>query len=111
MARARGTGGRAYITPEAPRPQWVPSFPYSLRLSVAGTISRFVLLTHVRGEEQGGHSAETTLRTYKEQHGIEKNFGLLKDNPIVNALFLKRFERIETLGLILLIALVVGRLI
>ena len=43
------------------------------------------------------------LRTYKEQYGIEKNFGFLKDDQIVNALFLKRPERIEALGLILLI--------
>jgi hypothetical protein len=42
--------------------------------------------------------------------GIEKNFGFLKDDQIVNALFLKRPERIEALGLILLIALLIWRL-
>ncbi len=71
----------------------------------------FVLLTNVPGEEQGGYSAEMILRTYKEQHGIEKNFGFLKDDQIVNALFLKRAERIEALGLILLISLLIWRLI
>ncbi len=51
------------------------------------------------------------LLTYKEQHGIEKNFGFLKDDQIVNALFLKRTERIEALGLILLISLLIWRLL
>jgi len=42
---------------------------------------------------------------------IEKNFSFLKDDQIVNALFLKRPERIEALGLILLISLLLWRLI
>ena len=71
----------------------------------------FVLLTNVAAEDQGGYSAEMILRAYKEQHGIEKNFGFLKDDQIVNALFLKRAERIEALGLILLISLLIWRLI
>jgi transposase len=60
---------------------------------------------------KSGYSAERVLRTYKEQNGIEKNFGFLKDDQIVNALFLKRPERIEALGLILLISLLIWRLI
>jgi len=71
----------------------------------------FVLLSNVPGEDKGGYSPEQILRTYKEQNGIEKNFGFLKDDRIVNALFLKRPERIEALGLILLISLLVWRLI
>ena len=71
----------------------------------------FVLLTNVAGEGPQGYRAEQILRTYKEQHGIEKNFGFLKDDQIVNALFLKRAERIEALGLILLISLLIWRLI
>ncbi len=55
----------------------------------------FVLLTNVAAEGPQGYSAEKILRTYKEQHGIEKNFGFLKDDQIVNAVFLKRVERIE----------------
>jgi transposase len=35
------------------------------------------------------------LRTYKEQHGIEKSFGFLKDDPLVNALFLKRASALK----------------
>jgi transposase len=71
----------------------------------------FVLLSNVPVEQQGGYSAERILRTYKEQNAIEKNFGFLKDDQIVNALFLKRPERIEALGLILLISLLIWRLI
>ena len=51
------------------------------------------------------------MRTYKDQHAIENNFGFLKDDQIVNAIFLKRPERIEALGLILLISLLIWRLI
>jgi transposase len=71
----------------------------------------FVLLSNVPDQEQAGYSAERILRTYKEQNAIEKNFGFLKDDQIVNALFLKRPERIEALGLILLISLLIWRLI
>jgi len=71
----------------------------------------FVLLSNVPADGDGAYSAERILRTYKEQHGIEKNFGFLKDDQIVNALFLKRPERIEALGLILLISLLIWRLI
>jgi transposase len=71
----------------------------------------FVLLTNVPAETESGYSAEQILRTYKDQYAIEKNFGFLKDDQIVNALFLKRAERIEALGLILLISLLIWRLI
>ena len=71
----------------------------------------FVLLSNVSSEGDEGYSAEMILRTYKDQHAIEKNFGFLKDDRIVNAIFLKRPERIESLGLILLISLLIWRLI
>ena len=70
----------------------------------------FVLLTDVAEDWDDGYSAERILRTYKEQFAIEKNFGFLKDDQIVNAIFLKKTERIESLGLILLISLLVWRL-
>jgi len=41
---------------------------------------------NVPEQEQGGYSAERILRTYKEQNAIEKNFGFLKDDQIINAL-------------------------
>ncbi len=71
----------------------------------------FVLLTNVAADGDEGYSAEKILRTYKDQHAIENNFGFLKDDQIVNAVFLKRPERIEALGLILLISLLTWRLI
>ncbi len=70
----------------------------------------FVLLTNVAREGADGYDAEQILRTYKEQYAIERNFSFLKDDQIVNALFLKRPERIEALGLILLISLLIWRL-
>jgi transposase len=57
----------------------------------------FVLLSNVPADKDGGYRAEKILRTYKDQHGIENNFGFLKDDQIVNAIFLKRAERIEAL--------------
>jgi transposase len=71
----------------------------------------FVLLSNLPDEDESRYSAEKILRTYKEQHGIERNFSFLKDDQIVNALFLERPERIEALGLILLISLLIWRLI
>jgi len=71
----------------------------------------FVLLSNVPSQGEDGYSAEAILRTYKEQHAIERNFGFLKDDQIVNAIFLNRVERIEALGLILLISLLIWRLI
>ena len=71
----------------------------------------FVLLTNVEGEGGDGYDAEQVLRTYKEQYAIERNFSFLKDDQLVNALFLKRPERIEALGLILLISLLIWRLV
>lgn len=70
----------------------------------------FVLITNEPFEEDGGMSSFELLRLYKEQHSIEQNFGFLKDPVIVNALFLKSPERIEALGLILVLALMVWRL-
>ena len=69
----------------------------------------FVLLTNIENEEKTWPAREL-LSLYKDQNGIEKNFGFLKDPVIVNSLFLKRAERIEVLGLVLLIALLIWRL-
>ncbi len=51
------------------------------------------------------------MESYKNQYGIEQNFGFLKDPAIVNGIFLKRPERIEVLGLVLLLSLLIWRLI
>ena len=71
----------------------------------------FVLLTNVA---QQGSMAETgagLLQAYKEQYGIEKNFSFLKDPLIVNDIFLKKPQRIEVLGAVLLISLMIWNLI
>jgi len=67
----------------------------------------FVMITNV-GKDR--YSPADILRIYKEQHGIEKNFGFLKDPLIVNDLFLKKTERIEALGFVLVISLLIWRL-
>jgi transposase len=71
----------------------------------------FVLLTNVPREGEGAADAKEILSLYKEQHGVEQNFSFLKDPAVVNAIFLKTEERIEALGLILLISLLIWRLI
>jgi len=70
----------------------------------------FVLLTNVPTTGPLAHSARAILTVYKEQHGTEQNYGFLKDPVIVNSLFLKKPERIEALGLVLLLALLIWRL-
>jgi len=70
----------------------------------------FVLLTNVPPAGDLAHSARDILTVYKDQHGTEQNYGLLKDPVIVNSLFLKKPERIEALGLIWLLALLIWRL-
>ncbi len=72
----------------------------------------FVLITDLDSlEEMENGTAADLSGLYKSQDGIEKNFGFLKDPVIVNSIFLKKAERIEVLGLILLIALLIWRLI
>jgi len=73
----------------------------------------FVLITNVIPEahaDSGNYDARAVLNAYKEQHGIEQDFGFLKDPAIVNSIFLKKPERIEVLGLILLTSLLIWRL-
>jgi len=67
----------------------------------------FVLLSNVSEEKK---NTVEILKTYKEQDGIEKNFGFLKDPLIVNDVFLKKPSRIEALGLVLVLALLLSRL-
>jgi len=67
----------------------------------------FVLLTNVLIKEKSGLEI---LMTYKEQDGIEKNFGFLKDPLVANDVFLKKPRRIEAMGLVLVISLLLWRL-
>ena len=71
----------------------------------------FVLVTNLSDtKERVQWPAVTLLELYKNQSGIEQNFGFLKDPVIVNSIFLKKPKRIEVLGLILVIALLIWRL-
>jgi transposase len=71
----------------------------------------FVMITNVPGDGDDAYDSKAILEAYKNQYGIEQNFGFLKDPAIVNSIFLKRPERIEVLGLVLLLSLLVWRLI
>ncbi len=71
----------------------------------------FVLLTNVPRQGDMSETGTELLHAYKEQYGIERNFSFLKDPLIVNGLFLKKPERIEVLGAILLMALLIWNLI
>jgi transposase len=107
--------------PSATRPRVVKALRYGLQVTLherAEVIARktqetgcFVLLTNVPTAGEMAHRAGDVLRAYKEQHGIEQNDGFLKDPLIVNSLFLKKPERIEALGLVLLLALLLWRLV
>jgi transposase len=107
--------------PSSTRPRVVKALRYSLHVTLherSEVIARkrqeagcFVLLTNVPTMGEMAHRARAVLQAYKEQHGIEQNYGFLKDPLIVNSLFLKKPERIEALGLVLLLALLVWRLV
>jgi transposase len=107
--------------PRQQRPRMVKALRYGLEVTLherAEVIARklqetgcFVLLTNVPTEGEMAHRAGEVLQAYKEQHGVEQNFAFLKDPIIVNSLFLKKPERIEALGLVLLLALLLWRLV
>jgi len=70
----------------------------------------FVLLTNIPQNGKDGLIAKEILRVYKGQYGVENDFAFLKDPLIVNDTFLKNPQRIDALGMILVIALLVWRL-
>ncbi len=71
----------------------------------------FALLTNVSAEEGAlTMDARKLLQTYKGQYGVESDFAFLKDPLVVNDIFLKKPTRIEVLGMVLIIALMVWRL-
>jgi transposase len=71
----------------------------------------FVLVSNLDSpKDLENFSASELLRLYKNQDGIERNFSFLKDQVIVNSIFLKKNHRIEVLGLVLLISLLIWRL-
>ena len=110
--------GRGRPSLQKPRP--IKAMRYRLKTAMSPQTERiarleeeagcFVLLTNVPTTGDLAHSARDILTVYKDQHGTEQNYGFLKDPVIVNSLFLKKPERIEALGLILLLALLLWRL-
>jgi len=115
------TYGRGRPPGEGPRP--VKSIIYRLKLQLqenAKLVAKhreragcFVLLTNTKkqaDDEERGYSAEKCLTNYKEQHGVERNFSFLKEPLIVNDVFLKKPERINALGMVLMLSLLVWSL-
>jgi transposase len=106
--------------PSSHKPRTVKAMRYRLKTTIKPDTERisrreaaagcFVLLTNVPTTGHLAHSTRDILTVYKEQHGTEQNYGFLKDPAIVNSLFLKKPERIEALGLVLLLALLIWRL-
>jgi transposase len=106
--------------PSAAKPRPIKALRYRLKTSIRTQTEHlarleaeagcFVLLTNVPTAGDLAHSARDILTVYRDQHGTEQNYGFLKDPVIVNSLFLKKPERIEALGLILLLALLRWRL-
>lgn len=70
----------------------------------------FVLLSNTLLEGSDAVGSRDLLFAYKDQGYVERNFGFLKDDTIVNSLFLKSPGRLEALGLILVLSLLVWRL-
>lgn len=70
--------------------------------------SRFVLVTTVPPMMQGKDmDAAAILETYKGQIRVECNFSILKDPYFVDEIYLKKPHRVEVLGYLFLIALLV----
>ena len=106
--------------PAKDKPRAVLSYEYLLNAAIVESPEKvaplrleagcFVLLTNLVYRQEDW-SAPELLTLYKYQICIEKNFSFLKDPAIVNSIFLKKAERIEGLGLVLLISLLILRLI
>ena len=70
----------------------------------------FVLITNIAKAEDLDSTAPEILKIYKGQHRVERDFSFLKDPLIVNDTFLKMPSRIEVLGMVLIISLMIWRL-
>jgi len=80
--------------------------------SLSEEMGCFVLLVNKipLSSESGGLDARVVFSAYKEQSVIEEGFRFLKDPMILDSLFLDSAHRIEALGLILVISLLIWRL-
>ena len=70
----------------------------------------FVLVSNVPSSGDDAVDAAGLLKVYKGQYGVESNFAFLKDPLVVNDIFLKMPHRIDALGMVLVMALLVWRL-
>ena len=70
----------------------------------------FVLLSNVPSSGEGALDAKALMLRYKGQYGVESDFSFLKDPLVVNDLFLKKPSRVDALGMILVVALLIWRL-
>lgn len=71
--------------------------------------SCYVLVTSIGNDEEW--PAKRVLKEYKQQITVEQGFPVVKDPKSVGAVFLKNEQRIEALGYVLLMALLVYSLI
>ncbi len=71
--------------------------------------SCYVLVTSIDDEDEW--SAKDVLAEYKQQITVEQGFPVVKDPKRVGAVFLKNEQRIEALGYVLIMALLVYSLI
>ena len=101
-------------TPRKTRQEYVLAFNVELDAEAVAREREqagcFVLLTNAPESGENGMDGKKVLLTYKGQYGVESDFGFLKDPLVVNDLFLKKPSRIEALGMILIISLVIWRL-
>jgi hypothetical protein len=103
------------------QPRVVKAFRYGLQITLherAEGIARkvqetggLVLLTHVPTAGEMAHRAGEGRRADKEQHGVEQHCAFWQAPVIVPSLFLQKPERIEALGLVLWLALLLWRLL
>jgi transposase len=70
----------------------------------------FVLITNAPCTGKMSLAIKDVLKTYKGQYGVESCFAFLKDPLITNDIFLKKPSRIDALGMVLVISLLVWRL-
>jgi transposase len=106
--------------PKADGTRSLKSMKYGLKISIEPyqeAVDRlrqeagcFVLISNTLAEGTDSVTSRELLTVYKDQHMVERNFGFLKDPVFVNALFLKSPRRIEALGLVLVLALLIWRL-
>ena len=106
--------------PRATKPRAVKALRDGLQTTVSAQTERLarlseeagccVLLTHVPTAGDLAPSAGEVLTGDKEQHGTEQHDGFLTEPVLGKSLLLKKPERLEALGRVWLLALLIWRL-